>query len=122
MKGSAEYKTCREVLSEGSNKSVEVDQLFSPPWASDLVGEVFGQRVTTVTGVPGTAFLTDAYGLHRGVLPKKQDRLLFYAVYSLIPIESFIGEDSKVSFAQPLPWFLSSKDGLYTNRDFLKSI
>jgi len=120
--GSADYKSCRKVLSEGLNKSVDVDRFFSPPWASDMVEEVFGERVTTVTGVPGTAFLTDAYGLHRGVLPKKQDRLLFYAVYSLIPIESFIGEDSKVSFVQPLPWFLASKEGLYTNRDFFKSI
>ena len=121
VRSSADHETCREVLNEGTNKSVDVDQFFSPPWASDMVEEVFGQRVTTVEGVPGTTFLTDAYGLHRGVLPKKQDRLLFYAVYSLIPIESFIGEDSKVSFAQPLPWFLSSQDGLYTNREFFKS-
>ena len=119
VRSSADYETCREVLNEGTNKSVEVDQFFSPPWASDMVEEVFGQRVTTVEGAPGTMFITDAYGLHRGVLPKKQDRLLFYAAYSLIPIESFIGEGSKVSFAQPLPWFLSSEDGLYINREFL---
>ncbi len=118
--GSADYKTCRRVLNEGLNKSVEVDQFFSPPWASDLVGEIFGERVMTVIGDPGTTFLTDAYGLHRGVTPKKQDRLLFYALYSLIPIESFIGEDSKVPLVQPVPWFLSSQDGLYINRVFLK--
>ena len=121
VRSSADYETCREVLNEGMNKFVGVDQFFSLPWASNMVEEVFGQRVTTVEGAPGTMFITDAYGLHRGVLPKKQDRLLFYAVYSLIPIESFIGEDSKVSFAQPLPWFLSSQDGLYTNREFFKS-
>lgn len=119
--GSADYETCRRVLDEGASKSVDVDQFFSPPWASDMVADVFGKRVTTVTGVPGTAFATDAYGLHRGVLPKKQDRLLFYAVYSLIPIESFIGDSSKASVVQPLPWFLSSEGGLYTNREFFKS-
>ncbi len=35
-------------------------------------------------------------------------------------IESLIGEDSKVPLVQPVPRFLSSQDGLYINRVFLK--
>lgn len=122
VRGSADYETCRVVMNEELNKPVELDQFFSPPWASDLVDDVFGQRVTTVTGPSGTTFLTDGYGLHRGVLPNKQDRLLFLAVYSLLPVESFGDEDSKISLEQSLPRFLSCNDWLYTNREFVRSI
>ena len=88
VSGSADYEKCKGIVSQSSYSDLEVDQFFLPPWSSALVPSVFRGHITTIDGPAGTVFLTDAYGLHRGVVPSKTDRLLFYAVYSLIPIES----------------------------------
>ena len=45
--------------------------------------EALGPYLETVIGKAGTAFLTDSYGLHRGLGPTKRRRLLAWARYSV---------------------------------------
>lgn len=53
---------------------------------SALYEEVFGTRIDTVVGPPGTAFLADTYGLHRGLTPRTGDRLAAWARYAALPV------------------------------------
>lgn len=55
--------------------------------ASDRdIETLFGaERVETITGRAGEAFLVDTSGYHKGLLPDKHNRLVFQALYTLLP-------------------------------------
>ena len=55
--------------------------------ASDRdIETIFGaERLETITGRAGDAFLVDTSGFHRGLLPSKNNRLIFQALYTLLP-------------------------------------
>jgi hypothetical protein len=44
------------------------------------------ELIETITGPAGTGFLSDPYGLHRGVPPSKTTRLMAWARYSVFPV------------------------------------
>ncbi len=50
----------------------------------DLYRELFADRIETVSGPAGYAFMGDFSALHRGVPPLRRDRLVFWARYGLI--------------------------------------
>jgi len=64
-----------------------VADLFSLPvngyGFTDLYENLLSKHVQSFFGPPGTIRCVDGYGLHRGVVPKKRDRLLFWASYTL---------------------------------------
>ena len=43
------------------------------------------EKLKTITGPAGTAWLENAYGLHLGTLPKGRDRLIAAIGYSILP-------------------------------------
>ena len=49
--------------------------------------DFFGpDRIEHITGQAGEAFLVDTSGIHKGLPPTEQDRLLFQATYALLPM------------------------------------
>jgi len=51
------------------------------------VEDFFGRdRIETLTGRAGEAFLVDTSGIHKGLLPEQADRLVFQATYALLPM------------------------------------
>lgn len=58
--------------------------------SSGLVG------VERIIGEPGFGFLEDTYGLHRGVPPRSQDRILFQVLFTLLPWECVMYDDLAV--------------------------
>ena len=44
---------------------------------------LFADQITDITGEAGSLFLADTYGLHRGVPPRKSDRLVCWIRYGL---------------------------------------
>ena len=70
---------------KGSSKSVR--EFFELPMDglgfTDLYERNFGELAATLTGLAGTGFLEDGYGLHRGLPPVTQPRLVCWARYSL---------------------------------------
>jgi hypothetical protein len=48
-----------------------------------------GDKVHTVLGPRGTAFMADTYGIHAGMLPTHAPRLILQAQYSLLPVFAF---------------------------------
>lgn len=52
----------------------------------DDVEALFGaDRITPILGRAGEAFLVDTSAYHKGVLPRSEDRLVFQALYTLLP-------------------------------------
>jgi hypothetical protein len=52
----------------------------------DDVSDFFGaDRLETFVGRAGEAFLVDTSGIHKGLVPRDQDRLAFQATYALLP-------------------------------------
>jgi hypothetical protein len=64
-----------------------VGQLFmeNGRHAQHLVSAFLGRDAVEITGPAGTAFLETTYGYHRGKVPEAGPRLLFQALYTLIP-------------------------------------
>ncbi len=48
-----------------------------------LYRKLFGEKVRSVTGKAGSVFLADTYGLHRGVRPTRDGRLVCWIRYGL---------------------------------------
>lgn len=61
-------------------------------------------KIATITGPRGTAFVADTIGVHRGLPPTTRPRLVLQAQYSLLPIFAFLygsrtGEAARVGEA-----------------------
>ncbi len=55
-------------------------------FTDDEVAEAFGaDRILTLTGKAGDAFIEDTFGVHKGQLPAEGNRLLLQVRYSLTP-------------------------------------
>lgn len=51
------------------------------------VFDFFGvEQIETLTGAAGDAFLVDTSGIHKGLLPETDNRLVFQATYALLPL------------------------------------
>jgi len=56
-------------------------------FTDDEIESAFGKEtVVPHTGLKGTIILEDTYGVHKGAVPKSQDRSLIQIVYSLHPL------------------------------------
>lgn len=60
------------------------------PYSMDEIERNYGTgRARVITGPPGTSFVADTYGVHRGLAPTARPRLVLQAQYSLLPIYAF---------------------------------
>lgn len=48
---------------------------------SNLYNKFFKEQITDITGRAGSVFLADTYGFHKGVPPRKEDRLVCWIRY-----------------------------------------
>ena len=56
------------------------------PYSDQDVADRFGsEKVVTIVGPRGTAFMADMWGVHRGVPPSGRPRLLFSCTYTMTP-------------------------------------
>lgn len=59
-------------------------------FTSEALTAKFGEDcLLSVVGPPGTTFVADVAGIHRGVPPQREARLILQAQYSLLPIQCF---------------------------------
>ncbi|RYY22813.1 MAG: hypothetical protein EOP62_22200 [Sphingomonadales bacterium] len=71
----------------GSHKSEELSERIR--YSDEAVQDTFPrQDMLTLTGSAGTMFLENTFGLHRGVPPSDEPRLIFQILYSF---EEYIG-------------------------------
>lgn len=85
-----------------------------------LYETVFSSAVERLCGPAGTAMLIDTYGLHKGELPRKGDRLIFMVRYGYGRASTYVDNHlkpvSRESVAGRLAWSLRSR---YINRLFV---
>lgn len=75
------------IFVRGSHKSEELSERIR--YSDESVEAVFGKNdILTLTGPAGTMFLENTFGLHRGIPPASQPRLIFQVLYSF---EEYIG-------------------------------
>src|SRR5262249_26430433 len=73
----------------GSHKTAF--SLKSQAYAQDDIERRYGARaVTRVLGPRGTSFMADPVGIHCGLSPTEQPRLILQVQYSLLPIYAFL--------------------------------
>jgi hypothetical protein len=65
----------------------------------ELVARYGASNVVAVLGEPGTAFVGDTIGIHRGGTPVSEPRLLLLAQYSLLPVYAFSYQPRECSLA-----------------------
>jgi hypothetical protein len=71
----------------GSHKSEDLSERIR--YSDEVVQDAFPQQdILTLTGSAGTMFLENTFGLHRGVPPSQEPRLIFQVLYSF---EEYIG-------------------------------
>ena len=63
----------QEVLDKQRKTDAEIEDLFGP------------ERVQAVTGPAGSALLGNTGCIHKGLLPKTKNRLIFQALYTMMP-------------------------------------
>jgi Phytanoyl-CoA dioxygenase (PhyH) len=81
------------------------------PITDEQVMDSFNEtQFITVTGVAGTVFLEDTWGIHRPLLATEGRRLVFYVLYSLVPFAPH-------GMARPLLPLPSGLDS-YVNRSY----
>jgi hypothetical protein len=60
------------------------------PYSRRAIDSHYGRdKVHTVLGPRGTAFMADTYGIHAGMVPTHAPRLILQAQYSLLPVFAF---------------------------------
>jgi phytanoyl-CoA dioxygenase PhyH len=57
--------------------------------AADIEKRYGAIRMVQIKGARGTSFMTDAFGIHKGVPPLRRPRLMLQAQYSLLPCYSY---------------------------------
>lgn len=75
------------------------------------------ERVLTITGKAGQAFLEDTFGIHKGNPIQNGNRLIFQAVYSMFPLP--YGPKSPVIKSTELPFQKTDSFDLWTNRVYV---
>ena len=63
------------------------------------IESVFGGAVREITGPPGTSFLENTYGFHRGKVPKTGSRCVFQVLYGVVPYAHSLERWSGVDLA-----------------------
>ena len=83
-------------------------------YQDDEVKDWFGKTsVHTFTGLAGTAFIEDTYGVHKGALPTSKRRLLLQVRYTVVPsifmsraysgvVNSLVGDDPSAVYVNRL--------------------
>jgi hypothetical protein len=78
-------------------------QLRARPYSRRTIDSRYGRdKVHTVLGPRGTAFMADTYGIHAGMVPKSGPRLVLQAQYSLLPVFAFEYEPVEAQDASDL--------------------
>ena len=93
------WKFCKIFLyltdvDEGSGPTTYVKNTSNLPTFRDIrrimdheVAETFpAEDVVKLTCPKGTVFMADTYGIHKGQLPEKNDRLIFFVLYAMEPM------------------------------------
>jgi len=75
-----------------------------------LYDALFGTNVTALTGGPGSVFVGDTFGLHRGTGPGSRPRLTTWIRYGLFPNEAFHADGTRAVPASRLPGRLDVDD------------
>jgi len=120
IRGSANLEFCDRRIREANLSTVRGIDFFNPPWAQHLVTEVFQKDVSVMSGPAGTAFISDPYGLHRGVAPSGSDRLLFYAVFGIMPLDTS-GRNSQLTSSEFVQRVVNSRDSQFRNRVVIRA-
>jgi hypothetical protein len=69
---------------------VKSGRILATPYTVDDIRRVYGpDSVEQVTGLRGTTFLVDTWGIHRGAVPQRRERMLLQVQYSLLPVYKF---------------------------------
>jgi len=73
-------------------------RLHARPYTETELEAMFGiDCISVMTGLAGTTFMADVYGVHRGAPPTDQPRLMLQAQYSLLPVFAFLYEPISIS-------------------------
>jgi hypothetical protein len=65
-------------------------RLLATPYNVDDIRRVYGpDSIQQMIGRRGTTFLVDTWGIHRGAVPRRGERLLLQVQYSLLPVYKF---------------------------------
>ncbi|MGE4132953.1 MAG: hypothetical protein AB7F86_15030 [Bdellovibrionales bacterium] len=86
IKGSHRIETMRKHFAKAPHLA---EEFFYPRFKGNSADEVkmykklFSNKVTPVVGKKGSVFLADTFGLHKGVPPKSDDRLVCWIRYGL---------------------------------------
>jgi len=84
----------------------EMDQYFN------------GMKPVSLTGKQGTSLLVNTRGIHKGLVPTKQDRLIIQVVYGVTPMSQTLFDDP-IKFGDPaakhIPDWLFQSPSDYTN-------
>jgi hypothetical protein len=77
--------------------------LRARPYSRRTIDSRYGRdKVHTVLGPRGTAFMADTYGIHAGTVPTREPRLILQAQYSLLPVFAFQYEPVEAQEASDL--------------------
>jgi hypothetical protein len=82
-------------VEEGPHEFVRTSHRYSGRWRAnffspDYITRQYGpDAVARVCGPPGTSFVADTWGIHRGSVPRNRLRVLFQVTYSLLPTYRF---------------------------------
>jgi len=107
----------RRIDESNADPRCELD-FFNPPWSHESAESVFYRDIAKMVGVRGSGFISDPYGLHRGVMPENFDRLLFYAVFSGCGLLPSI-PDSGLPISQFGPQISGSESARLRNQRFI---
>jgi len=120
IRGSTNLEFCDRRIREANLSAVRGIDFFTPPWAQHSVDAVFQKDVSVMSGPAGTAFISDGYGLHRGVVPRGSDRLLFIADFGIMPLD-VSGRNSRLTSSEFAQRIVNSPDSQFRNRVIIRA-
>jgi hypothetical protein len=119
VSGSGDYAAHGRLLKEKSGGDPALfakyqEMLRKQRKTDDEVEELFGKdRIVTKTGKAGTVLLGNTGSLHKGQLPKSKKRLIFSALYTMLP--TIKDEVSITPLAHLRDEINAAYPGVYTN-------
>lgn len=84
-------------------------------FSEESIRENENNKIVNFTGPPGTGWFVDTYGLHKGSVPRKTNRLMIQLQFTYTPVPLYNYEKTKYS-----DWDQMSDLVKYSNRLYLK--